>query len=95
MRKTDTWQDNRDIISELKLKDSHFAVMFDEHTKLDQQINQLDKDVVLSTSRDDEIEHMKRRKLQLKDEIYKIIDKNKVQSHSQLNYKGLEVKTQA
>ncbi len=82
MRKTDTWQDNRDIISELKLKDSHFAVMFDEHTKLDQQINQLDKDRVLSTSRDDEIEHMKRRKLQLKDEIYKIIDKNKVQSHS-------------
>ena len=25
MRKTDTFHDNRDIIAELKLKDSHFA----------------------------------------------------------------------
>lgn len=80
MRKTDTWQDNRDIISELKLKDSHFAVIFDEHAQLDQQINQLEKDLVKNASRDDEIEQMKRHKLHLKDEIYKIIDKNKIKS---------------
>ena len=80
MRKTDTWQDNRDIISELKLKDSHFAVIFDEHAQLDQRINQLEKDSIQQASRDDEIEQMKRRKLQLKDEIYKIIDKNKIKS---------------
>ena len=80
MRKTDTWQDNRDIIVELKQKDDHFAIIFDEHTQLDQQINQLEKDRVQHASRDEEIEHMKRRKLQLKDEIYKIIDKNKIQS---------------
>ncbi|MGM8888972.1 YdcH family protein, partial [Psychrobacter sp. 1U2] len=79
MRKTDTLQDNRDIIAELKQKDSHFASIFDEHTALDQQINQLDKDMVTHASRDDEIEKMKRRKLYLKDEIYKIIDKNKLQ----------------
>lgn len=78
MRKTDTWQDNKDIINELKLKDSHFAVIFDEHSQLDQKINQLEKDVVKNASRDDEIEQMKKRKLQLKDEIYKIIDKNKL-----------------
>ena len=82
MRKTDTWQDNKDIIAELKLKDSHFATIFDEHTQLDQQINQLDKNLVTHTSRDEEIELMKRRKLHLKDEIYKIIDKNKLQSHA-------------
>lgn len=80
MRKTDTLQDNREIISELKKKDSHFAVMFDEHTKLDEQINRLEKDRVKQASCDEEIEKMKRRKLQLKDEIYKIIDKNKVAS---------------
>ena len=80
MRKTDTWQDNRDIISELKLKDSHFAVIFDEHAQLDQRINQLEKDSIQQASRDDEIEQMKRRKLQLKDEIYRIIDKNKIKS---------------
>ncbi|MBU5617556.1 DUF465 domain-containing protein [Psychrobacter sp. TAE2020] len=78
MRKTDTFHDNKDIIAELKQKDSHFAVLFDEHTLLDQQINQLEKDRVKNASRDDEIEQMKRRKLKLKDEIYKIIDKNKL-----------------
>ena len=82
MRKTDTWQDNRDIIAELKQKDSHFATIFDEHTQLDQQINQLDKDLVKHASRDEEIEQMKRRKLHLKDEIYKTIDKNKLHSHA-------------
>lgn len=82
MRKTDTWQDNKDIIAELKQKDSHFATIFDEHTQLDQQINQLDKDVVTHASREEEIEQMKRRKLHLKDEIYKIIDKNKLGSHA-------------
>ena len=82
MRKTDTMQDNREIISELKQKDSRFAVMFDEHTQLDEQINRLEKDSVKQASCDDEIEKMKRRKLQLKDEIYKIIDKNKLASES-------------
>ncbi|WP_201527329.1 MULTISPECIES: YdcH family protein [Psychrobacter] len=80
MRKTDTWQDNRDIIAELKQKDSYFASIFDEHTQLDQQINQLEKDLVQHASRDEEIEQMKRRKLQLKYEIYKIIDKNKLKT---------------
>ena len=59
MRKTDTWQDNKDIIAELKQKDSHFATIFDEHTQLDQQINQLDKDMVTHASREEEIEQMK------------------------------------
>ncbi len=79
MRKTDTLQDNKEIITEIKQKDSHFASIFEEHTQLDQQINQLEKDLVKHASRDEEIEQMKKRKLQLKDEIYKIIDKNKVE----------------
>lgn len=82
MRKTDTLHDNREIIAELKLKDSHFASIFDEHTQLDQQINQLDKDLVKHASREEEIEQMKRRKLHLKDEIYKIIEKNKTGSQA-------------
>lgn len=82
MRKTDTFQDNKEIISELKQKDSHFASIFDEHTQLDQKINQLEKDVIQHASRDEEIEQMKRRKLHLKDEIYQIIDKNKEASRA-------------
>lgn len=80
MRKTETWQDNKDIISELKQKDSHFATIFEEHTALDQRINQLEKDVIQHASRDEEIEQMKRRKLHLKDEIYRTIEKNKLSS---------------
>ena len=82
MRKTDTLQDNREIIDELRQKDSHFAVIFDEHTQLDEQINRLEIDRVTQASWDDEIEQMKRRKLQLKDEIYRVIDKNQLQSHA-------------
>lgn len=77
MRKTETFQDNKEIIAELKQKDSHFASIFDEHTQLDQQINHLEKDVVQHASREEEIEHMKRRKLHLKDKIYRVIEKNK------------------
>ena len=77
MRKTDTLQDNREIIDELRQKDSHFAVIFDEHTQLDEQINRLEKDRVTQASWDDEIEQMK-----LKDEIYRVIDKNQLQSHA-------------
>ncbi len=80
MRKTDTLHDNREIIAELKLKDSHFASIFEEHTQLDQKINYLEKDLVKHASREEEIEKMKRHKLHLKDEIYKIIDKNKEDS---------------
>ncbi|MGO1966761.1 MAG: YdcH family protein [Moraxellaceae bacterium] len=80
MRKTDTFQDNREIISELKQIDSHFANIFDEHAQLDQKINYLEKDRVKHTSREEEIEQMKRRKLHLKDEIYQAIDQKKRQS---------------
>ena len=82
MTMTDKWQDHSDIIDELKQKDAHFASIFDEHTTLDRQINKLENDVVKHASRDEEIEQMKRRKLQLKDEIYKTIDKNKVKSQA-------------
>ncbi|MGP9688333.1 YdcH family protein [Psychrobacter sp. AOP22-C1-C5] len=82
MRKTETFQDNKEIIAELKQTDSHFASIFDEHTQLDQQINHLEKDVIQHASREEEIEQMKRRKLQLKDEIYRVIEKNKPHSLS-------------
>ena len=82
MTMTDKWQDHSDIIDELKQKDAHFASIFDEHTILDRQIDKLENDVVKHASRDEEIEQMKRHKLQLKDEIYKILDENKVKSQA-------------
>ena len=49
----------------------------DKHNDLDAQIINLEKDPVAAGSRDDEIEALKKQKLQLKDEIYKILEDNK------------------
>ncbi len=63
------FHEHRDLISELKNTDTHFAKMFDEHNQLDTEIDKLENDVVKHASRSDEIEEKKRRKLHLKDEI--------------------------
>ncbi|WP_201533343.1 YdcH family protein [Psychrobacter ciconiae] len=73
------WQEHSDTIRELQASSPHFNDIFAEHSDLDQQIRRLSSDVVTNASRDDEIEQMKRRKLQLKDEIYRQIDKAKLQ----------------
>lgn len=66
--------ENTDLINELKKSDAHFAKLYNEHSQLDMEINKLENDVVKHASRDDEIELKKRRKLQLKDEIYRILN---------------------
>ena len=67
----------RDLISDLKQSDAHFAKLFNEHNELDNEIDKLENDVVKHASRDEEIEVKKRRKLQLKDEIYRILESHK------------------
>lgn len=67
----------RDLISELKTSDLHFSKIFDKHNDLDQQIINLENDPVASVSREQDIETMKKEKLALKDELFKIL-----QSHS-------------
>ncbi|WP_131667829.1 YdcH family protein [Psychrobacter pygoscelis] len=71
------FHEHRDLISDLKQSDAHFAKLFDEHNELDNEIDKLENDVVKHASRDEEIEVKKRRKLQLKDEIYRILESHK------------------
>lgn len=61
----------RDIITELKVSDAHFASIFDKHNDLDQKI----KDVEEGREHLDhlQLENLKREKLKLKDEAYAII----------------------
>lgn len=59
----------RDLITKLKHKDNHFTRLFDEHNSLDEEIDKLEKNPI-AAHRHDEIEEKKRRKLQLKDEIF-------------------------
>lgn len=59
----------RNLITELKSKDSHFVKLFDAHNDLDNEISKIENDPVQAASRNSEIEQMKRKKLALKDEI--------------------------
>lgn len=61
----------RDLISELKSTDAHFEKLFHEHNELDQKIINLENNPV--TSGLQEIEELKKQKLQLKDALYKIL----------------------
>jgi len=61
----------RDEISELKQNSRHFAKIFNEHNELDQKIQDAEKGRVGMS--DIDIEIMKKQKLLLKDEMFKIV----------------------
>lgn len=63
----------RDLISKLKTEDAHFTRLFDEHNALDQRIKNMEARIELATQ--DEIDALKKEKLHLKDELYKILIK--------------------
>lgn len=63
----------RDLIAKLKQEDAHFARLFDEHNELDDKITGLVNSPV--TGGLDEIEELKKQKLQLKDRLYEILKK--------------------
>lgn len=65
----------RDLISELKQSDAHFARLFDKHNALDHEIKNLENNPVVGGHSHDEIETKKREKLQLKDEMHVILQK--------------------
>ena len=57
----------RDLITRLKTEDAHFTRLFDEHNELDQRIKNLEARIELAT--DEEIEGLKKEKLNLKDQL--------------------------
>ena len=61
----------RDDIQELKQENAHFVRIFEKHNELDQKIEDAEADRVLLT--DVELEILKKEKLLLKDEAYKMI----------------------
>ena len=65
----------RDLISELKVKDKHFARIFEKHNELDQKTTDADNGKIHLS--DKEIEALKKEKLLLKDEALAIILKYK------------------
>ncbi len=63
----------RDLISQLKTSDLHFSRLFDKHNDLDQQIKNMEAHIASGTHED--IENLKKEKLQLKDQLYTILKK--------------------
>lgn len=69
----------KDEIHELKLSNAHFAKVFEKHNALDQKVEDAEADRVILT--DVELETLKKEKLLLKDEAYKmILDYKKAQA---------------
>lgn len=63
----------RDLITRLKSSDHHFGRLFDQHNALDQKIKNMEARI--ESGAPDEIESLKKEKLQLKDQLYTILRK--------------------
>ncbi len=63
--------EHRELISTLKTQDAHFARLFHLHNELDQQIQNMEHGIVPASSM--HIEKLKKEKLDLKDQLYIII----------------------
>ena len=61
----------RDEIHEMKQSDAHFARIFEKHNALDQKVEDAEANRTILT--DVELETLKKEKLLLKDEAYKMI----------------------
>lgn len=69
----------KEEIHELKLSNAHFVKIFEKHNELDQKIEDAEAGRVMLT--DMELEVLKKEKLLLKDEAYKMImDHKKAQA---------------
>ena len=61
----------KEEIHELKMSNAHFAKVFEKHNELDKKVEDAEADRVILT--DVELETLKKEKLLLKDEAYKMI----------------------
>ena len=64
----------RDLITKLKTTDKHFLNLFDKHNALDQKIKNTETHVEPGTP--EEIENLKKEKLNLKDQLYAVLKKS-------------------
>jgi uncharacterized protein YdcH (DUF465 family) len=64
----------RDLITKLKTTDKHFLNLFDKHNALDQKIKNMETHVEPGTP--EEIENLKKEKLNLKDQLYAVLKKS-------------------
>jgi uncharacterized protein YdcH (DUF465 family) len=61
----------RDTIHNLKMTDNHFARLFDEYHDIDHEVHRIETGV--ENTSDEYLEERKKRRLYLKDELFRII----------------------
>ena len=64
----------RDLITKLKTTDKHFLNLFDKHNALDEKIKKMESHLESGTP--EEIETLKKEKLNLKDQLYVVLKKS-------------------
>lgn len=65
--------EHKHTIRHLKMHDAHFAKLFNSYNDLETEVHNIEKDD--SRVGDDHIEYLKKRRVQLKDELFDIIQK--------------------
>ena len=58
-------------IRTLKIKDRHFARLFDEYHEIDKEVRRIEEDVEAAS--DDRLEGLKMRRLHLKDDLFAML----------------------
>ena len=63
--------EHREKIHELKMNNNHFARLFEEYHEVDHEVHRIETGV--ENTSDDYLEGRKKRRLYLKDELYRMI----------------------
>lgn len=63
--------EHRDAIHKLKMTDQHFARLFDQYHEVDHEVHRIETGV--ENTSDDYLEERKKRRLYLKDELFRMI----------------------
>ncbi len=63
--------EHREKIHELKMENNHFARLFDEYHEVDHEIHRIETGI--ENTSDDYLESRKKRRLYLKDELFRMI----------------------
>ncbi len=66
--------EHRERIHQLKTRNNHFSRLFDEYHELDHSIRRIEEGVELTS--DDYLEGLKKKRLQLKDSLFTMIQAN-------------------
>jgi uncharacterized protein YdcH (DUF465 family) len=66
--------EHRDTIHNLKMTNNHFARLFDKYHEVDHEVHRIETGV--ENTSDDYLEERKKARLQLKDELYRMIQQS-------------------